>query len=178
MTAENWKPIKGYGNKYLISSLGTVKSFMCRSIVTLKPGLTKAGYFTVSLRKNKRSRTHYIHRLVAQEFISNPRKKPTVNHKNGDRKNNSVDNLEWATYSENHKHSYNELGRMAYMKGKNGVQNPTSLSVRALNEKEEVVGAYESMRLAAIEFGVSPSAIGRAVKYRYKMRIGLRWEFV
>jgi hypothetical protein len=51
------------------------------------------------------------HRYIAKKFIPNPENKPCVNHKDGNRSNNNLDNLEWVTYSENHKHAYRVLGR-------------------------------------------------------------------
>lgn len=75
--------------------------------IKLKGSSLKTGYVWVVFG-NKQV---YVHRLIATLFIPNPQKKPCVNHKDGNKKNNSVENLEWVTYSENHLHSYRELGR-------------------------------------------------------------------
>jgi len=71
----------------------------------LKPSYCGRGYKAVALRKNGKTITCYIHRLVASNFIENAESKKTVNHKDGNRLNNSVENLEWNTYSENNEHA-------------------------------------------------------------------------
>ena len=68
--------------------------------------LCKNGYYYVDLQNKGYKRKFPLHRLVAQHFIPNPDNKPTVNHIDGDKSNNSVSNLEWLTYSENTKHAY------------------------------------------------------------------------
>ena len=75
----------------------------------LKPVLQKNGYLTVSLNKNGKSKTVHIHRLVAETFLTNPDKLPEVNHKDGNKLNNCVENLEWCTSKENVQHSL-EIG--------------------------------------------------------------------
>lgn len=78
----------------------------------LKPNVnSKSNYHQISLKVNGNRETWYIHRLVATLYIPNPKSKRTVNHKDGNKSNNSVDNLEWMTHSENHKHAYEHLNR-------------------------------------------------------------------
>lgn len=101
---ENWKVIKGYED-YLISDKGNVKSLITNKI--LKPALCGSGYPKVMLRiEPKVYKSEMIHRLVAENFINNPLNKKTVNHKDGNKTNNTVENLEWNSYSENLKHAY------------------------------------------------------------------------
>ena len=95
---EIWKDIKGYEGLYQISSHGRVKSLF-RYKKILKPALQTKGYFYVSLCKPNKNFT--IHRLVAEAFIPNPDNLPCVNHKDEDKTNNHVDNLEWCTYEYN-----------------------------------------------------------------------------
>lgn len=76
----------------------------------------KNGYQSISLRINKKRSRHLLHRLIAQSFIPNPQNKPEVNHMDGDKTNNDISNLEWATHSENGKHSYRVLGRKPWNK--------------------------------------------------------------
>lgn len=79
----------------------------------MKPWFINSRYLVIRLTSDdKEKKSFLVHRLVALTFISNPLDLPTVNHKNGDRTDNNVSNLEWATMSEQHFHSYRELGRI------------------------------------------------------------------
>lgn len=96
---EIWKEF--IENRYWISNKGSIKSK--RKI--LKQPLSNKGYPTITLDRKR----YQTHRLVAKLFIDNPENKPQVNHKDGDKTNNNVNNLEWVTNSENQKHAY-QLG--------------------------------------------------------------------
>lgn len=76
----------------------------------LKPARKAKGYLYVQLSKEGKTRAKHVHRLVAEAFMANPEGKPTVNHKNGNKSDNTVDNLEWTTYTENNMHSVRVLG--------------------------------------------------------------------
>lgn len=75
----------------------------------MHPPKTHVGYFQVGLTKNHKRYFFGVHRLVAEAFIPNPQNKPCVNHRNGIRYDNRMENLEWVTYSENMKHAYSVL---------------------------------------------------------------------
>lgn len=93
-----WKKIKQNEN-YSINELGEVRNDLTEKVK--RPFLNKKnGYLCVDLWKDNKSRKFPIHRLLAEAFIPNPLNKPTVDHKDGNRTNNSLDNLRWATYSE------------------------------------------------------------------------------
>ena len=109
---EVWKDIKGYEGCYQVSSLGNVKSkkkWNGHKYITdekiLKPSMSTTGYYKVKLSNGKPKRDLKIHRLVAEAFINNDLSKPFVNHKDGNKLNNCIDNLEWCTASENVKHA-------------------------------------------------------------------------
>ena len=99
---EIYKDIQGYEGKYQISNLGNVYSLITNKI--LKPRLTLDGYYQVDLCKNGVKKHLYIHRLVAQSFLDNPKNYKIVNHKDENSMNNIVSNLEWcnSTYNNNY----------------------------------------------------------------------------
>ena len=113
---EVWKDIDGYEGNYQISSFGRVKSTqrtrkskggtiakMQERI--LKQKTSKCGYLVVGLCFEAKKHHHSVHKLVANAFINNREQKPTVNHIDGDKRNNKTSNLEWATSSEQMKHA-------------------------------------------------------------------------
>ena len=102
---EIWKTIRGY-SEYQISNYGNVKSFIQNKERILKPNDNGNGYLSVFLTLYNKKHKFYIHRLVGISFIPNPENKPEVNHIDGYKLNNCVDNLEWCTVSENHKHAF------------------------------------------------------------------------
>ena len=117
---EEWRDIEGYEGYYQVSNFGRVKSL--DRIQTQKRGnkyynrkyksqiiksyLTHKGYCAIGVTKNNKHKNFAVHRLVAKAFIPNPKNKPQVNHIDGNKENNRVDNLEWNTGSENLKHAY------------------------------------------------------------------------
>lgn len=110
---ETWKPIKDYEGLYEISDCGRVKSLdRWDSLNRLKIGKilnccdNGSGYMIVNLKAFGKQNIKTIHRLVAEAFIPNPNNLPCVNHKDGNKQNNNVDNLEWCTHSENMKHAF------------------------------------------------------------------------
>lgn len=107
---EEFKPIKNYENSYQISNFGRIKSIPRNGTghkeKILKFTITNCGYYRTCLSQNDIKKYISVHRLVAEMFVLDPLSKPHVNHKDGNKLNNNVDNLEWVTCSENHKHAF------------------------------------------------------------------------
>lgn len=107
-----WDWIEGYEGKYSVDVQGNVYSHSRGRVRKLRPfdsrkrGPKVHDYQVVDLSVGGKSRKHYVHRLVASTFIPNPEGKPCVNHIDGKPDNNSISNLEWATYSENALHMF------------------------------------------------------------------------
>jgi len=132
---EIWKEIKGYEGYYKVSNFGNVKSLR-RKIMTSKGHYHTVnsrvmvlkkdtnGYSSVILSKNQITNQFRVHRLVADAFIPNVENLKCVNHIDGNKKNNKVENLEWVTHSENSRHSV-KIG-LTQKKDNSGVNNPRS----------------------------------------------------
>jgi hypothetical protein len=117
---EEWKPIAECNGEYYVSNLGRVKSFKFGKERVLKHCVNTTGYLYIGTRVNGKRKICKIHRLVAMAFINNPNNKSQVNHIDGNKMNNYVCNLEWATPKENHQHAWdtglNECKRLAISK--------------------------------------------------------------
>lgn len=129
MVKEEWKDIKGYEGLYQISNLGNVKSLNTNKNMKFT---TRSGYYNIILRKNGKRYSKQVHRLVAEAFLENKENKFIVNHKDYNRKNNNIENLEWCTQKENviwsknnmkhrHKTNYSNTGQqyISYRKSTN-----------------------------------------------------------
>lgn len=102
---EIWKEIKGFEGLYEISNFGRVRNFKTKKL--MKDTLKKSGYHEIRLSKNKKRYNCSIHRLVAENFIPNINNLRDVNHKDGNKSNNHVSNLEWLSHKDNIRHGFN-----------------------------------------------------------------------
>jgi len=101
---EIWKDIYNYDGLYAVSNYGKIKN--CKRNLIRKLQKSKSGYLSVELNKNGVAKIFRVHRLVAYSFISKTIEENQINHINGIKTDNRVENLEWCTCSENHKHAY------------------------------------------------------------------------
>ena len=113
-TIEHWASIDGYSN-YQVSWWGRVTNTKTGRI--LKPGTSGPGYLFVMLSKTGKPKMHYIHKLVAREWVSNPEEKRCVDHIDGSRTNNHWENLRYATHSENQRNKRRRKDGSSLYKG-------------------------------------------------------------
>ena len=146
---EIWKPIKGYNERYSISSLGRVQSH--KTGLILKPSVNHKGYFIIQLSIFGKKKNHRVHRLVAQAFIPNPDHLPEVDHINGNRQENTIDNLRWASPSSNTRNR--EVCRKASSKH-NGVyrQDNKWVAIIRVKRKNIYLGSFVHEIEAAFAF--------------------------
>jgi hypothetical protein len=153
---EEWKDVVGYEGRYQVSDIGRVRSVPRKENRNMDIILSpyQGQYPAVNLRKEGNSRTTPIHRIVAEAFIENPDKKRTINHKDGDKYNNCVNNLEWATDSENNQHAFNT-----------GLRKPRSAKMKIVAIKDMAIIEFGSVRECARELGV----VTRTVRQAYSI---------
>jgi len=124
--SEMWLPVIGYEKYYKISNKGRLRRILKKSSLkygnVLKPAKSRCGYYLAVMSVNGKCKSFSVHRLVAKAFIPNPENKPQVNHIDGVKANNFVENLEWNTASENVLHAF----RTGLEKPLQGVKHPMS----------------------------------------------------
>ena len=164
---EEWKAIKNH-SRYEVSNLGSVRNI--KTGYVLKGRLSKSGYLQVSIRNDftGKQENQYIHRLVASHWINNPESKREVNHKDGNKLNNCVDNLEWVTPSENQIHRQKVLG-----------ENRTSQRhIGRFDKNGILLQEYNSILSAAESFGKSRVNIDNALQGKQKTAYSFIWKYL
>ena len=184
---EMFKDIEEFEGLYQVSTKGYVISlerkvkfhYGLRSVKEriLKPHINTKGYKQVSLCKNGIRKDFLISRLVAIAFLPNPENKRTVNHKLGDILDNNHDQLEWMTYSENHKHAYKYLGRKSRFIGKKGKDNPSSIPVIQMTKGGKYINTFASQHEAARALNIDQGTISRVCAGKLNISGGFRWKY-
>lgn len=152
---EIWKEIPNYP-EYYASNLGRIKSLKRTNPIIMKPGKHRDGYYQLSIRKDNKEQKLLIHRLIAITFLPNPGNKETVNHKDSNRCNNRVGNLEWCTKLENMQHA----ARNNRMSNRIGEINPkTKLNIEEVDEIRKRLDGNFTLREIAEEFKVTTGCI-------------------
>lgn len=180
---EIWKDIKGYEGLYEISNLGNVKSLHKSLNHNYKPFILKnddyGRYNTVRLYKDGISKVYAIHRLVAQAFIPNIENKPFINHINGNKKDNRVENIEWCTPRENNLHAFKTGLAKIYNKGMIGKDSKHSIPVEQYDLNDNFIKRWDSMSDVQRELNIKVQSIYpccNGKKYR-KSAGGYRWKY-
>ena len=162
---EAWLDVVGYEGLYKVSNYGRVKSFQGRDERLLTIDTNNANYAKVLLSKDGRGKTLLVHRLVATAFIPNSNNKPQVNHKNGNKLDNRVENLEWSTCSENTQHAY-DTGLAKSLRGvDNGAAKLTSEQIAEIRSTCIIGDKNFGLRSLAKKFKVSEHTIYRIVHF-------------
>ena len=174
---EIWGDIIGYEGIYVVSNLGQVrrikKSKGTSGENLLKPIKNESGLY-VNLRNNGDDKLCKIHRLVGETFIPNPKSKPEINHKDGNRWNNKDTNLEWATSSENNLHAHNELERKFTAYAEN---HTNSITVSQYTKNNVLIDVYGSVNEAGRQLKISFSNIAKCACNERKTAGGFIWRY-
>ena len=193
---EIWKDVIGYEGLYQVSNLGRVKSFWSDKYLDgkiLSPSFdSKQKYLFVGLHKDKVVKQVYVHRLVAQTFIPNPYKLPCINHKDENKTNNCVDNLEWCTIKYNSNYG-RAKERMIESRKRNPNYQQSIIQGQLTRNKLKCSGAEKKVEQYSLggEFikewksltevektcGISRSGITRCCLGIFKQCKGYLWKF-
>lgn len=163
-----WRDTYIYGEQYQVSNTGIVRNKITGHIIT--PQQDNKGYLRLRLSFHNKKATAKVHRLVAIAFIPNPENKPQVNHKDTDKHNNNVDNLEWATNGENQIHAYRT--GLNYVTGRAGRKK---VPVLMIDNTGKIVNRFESIAEAGRITGIERRNIEKVIKGERLKAGGYRW---
>lgn len=192
-----WKPVKDFEGYYEVSDDGEVRSLdrpvrsrwggerMIKGVV-LKQATSKKGYKTIVLHKNKLWYQKQVHRLVAEAFIPNPLNLPQVNHKDTDKANNKVDNLEWITGVDNIRHAF---ANGCFKRTQRKVEHAREVQLECAIKKRrcvamidcdtgETIGIFRSIIDAERATGISNSKITCVCKGKRHQTGGYKWKYM
>lgn len=189
---EIWKPIKGYKNVYEVSNLGRVRS-VDRYLEqeswngskyshtykgkVLKQFKSKEGYMKVTLSYKYKLVPKTVHKLVAEAFLDNPNNYPVINHINGNKLDNSVNNLEWCTYEHNNKEAFRLGLNKPTWKGKIGIECPNSKKINQYDLEDNFIRRWDSMRDVQRELNIYAVSISKCCRGISKTAGGFKWRY-
>ena len=175
---EEWRDIKGYEGIYQASDKGRIRS-LDRRIGGKRKGSTrnwkgtikhptkrKNGYLKITFYKDGKSETREVQRVVAETFIPNPENKAQVNHKDGNKENNCIENLEWVTARENSIHARDVLDKGSMKR------------VAQFSRGGVLIAEYRSLRIASENIGIKQCGISNVLSGRRYTAGGYVWRYV
>lgn len=195
MKEEIWKDIKGYEGLYQVSSFGRIKSFKRhKEGILMNPFKSTKNYLMVPLCKNGNKKIKFVHRLVMENFKPDKTKfkympyekinsisiqELVVNHKDGDKQNNNIDNLEWCTVCYNNCEAI-RLGlklKSNYRLGKLGKECPNSIPVNQYSKNGTFIKRWDSGRDVLRFYNKTSNHISDCCKGKRQTYLGFRWEY-
>lgn len=173
VVTSNWRNIKGYEGLYQVSDCGEIKSLDRKSKrkdsgfniykgKVLKQDKNNRGYNLITLNKNGVSKKILVHRIVAINFIENNENKKFVNHIDGDKRNNKVENLEWATFEENIKHAWETEIYKPIKSDSVHTAKLNSEKVKNIRKNTE----NKSVKELAEEYGVTSTTVSNVLNFK------------
>ena len=176
---EVWKDIEGYEGLYQVSNLGNIKSLKRNTAHEriLIPRVGRDGYKYVGLSKNGICKSKKIHRMVAETFLPNINDLPQINHIDGNKLNNKLENLEWCNASYNQKHAYRLGLSKHWMKGRKGKNCPFSKKVDQYTKNNILIKTWDSMSDIKRTLNLAVSNISLACQGKKKTYCGFIWKY-
>lgn len=179
MLIEYWRPIVGYEGFYEVSSLGRIRSLdviikcgygktRLKKGVVRKTSKNNKGYLIVNLSKNGKTKTCSVHKLVAQAFLSNPLNLSDVNHRDENKLNNSVENLEYCSHKTNLNH-----GTV-----KERISNKKSYKISQYSLSGDFISVWDNAKTIEASLGFCADSIKRACRGEYKTSHGYMWRYL
>lgn len=169
---EKWKDVIGYEGLYQVSNMGRIRNSKGKIRKTF---ISEFGYERITLTKNRKQEKFQVHRLVAQAFIRLENDNEQVNHIDGDKLNNKVNNLEWCSASENVQHAF----KIGLHKAYTGYREmPNEKMVKKLTKDGKVICKYRTAGEAGRENNIESTNIRAVCRGKRKTAGGYKWEYV
>lgn len=172
---EIWKDVEGYEGLYQVSNKARVRS----KNTILSPEISNKGYLMVGMRKPGKHQLKTIHRMMGIAFIPNPEPLiyDCINHKDGNKLNNDLDNLEWCTKSMNNKHAYATGLKIPKWTDKHGEEHPRSKKVFQFDRLGKFIKEHINSRIASNETGANYKHISAVTKGKRLTAGGYLWSY-
>jgi len=181
MSEEIWKDVIDYEGIYQVSNMGRVKSLSRKRLINKKMNSyhilpekimviksDKNGYCHLTLCKNNKRKTYWLHRIVLKNFVNNLNNLPQINHINGNKSDNRVENLEWCTS----KHNYHESVRIGIRNVKPRKPYKNSKKLAQIKDNQ-IVKIFDSRAIAIKELGILTINVGSP-----KRCYGYHWKYI